>query len=135
MSSPITNAKRALERRLATLAPSVPIAYEGVNFKPPAGMYLRTMFNVSTPDDPVLGDLYYRERLTFTVLVCDVLNKGTTTATEKAEQIRALFPKGLTLTETNKIYILRTPQIQGSGITTDRLVVPVSISVVVEVFN
>jgi hypothetical protein len=135
MASPINNAKRALERRLSTLTPSVPIAYEAVKFTPPATMYLACMFNVQQPEDPVLGDLYYRERLSFTVLVCDVLNKGTSTAIEKAEQIRALFPKGLVLTETDKIYILSTPQIQGTTITQDRLIVPVTMSIVVEVFR
>lgn len=132
--SPITSTKKACERRLGTLSPALPTAYENTAFTPPTGMYLRTQFTVQTPDDPVYGTGYYRELMTFQVFVCEELNKGTANAQEKAEAIRTLFAKGTSFTEDGYIvHVLRTPQIAGSTKTADRLVIPVLISLVIEV--
>lgn len=134
--SPITSTKKACERRLATLSPSLPTAYENVKFVPPSTMYLRTQFTVQEPEDPVFGRGYYRELMTFQVFVCEELNKGTTNAQTIAESIRSLFAKGTTLAEDGYMcHVLQTPQIVGSTVTTDRLVIPILISLVVEVNN
>jgi hypothetical protein len=134
MPSPISSTKRAVERRLNTLSPLVPIAYENISFVPPTGMYLRTQFTIQNPDDPVYGAGYYREHITFQVFVCEELNKGTVSAQTKAEAIRTLFTKGTSFTEDDyRIHVLRTPQIAGSIVTSDRLVIPVLIGLTVEV--
>lgn len=135
--TPLINAKKAVERHLATMLPSIQIAYEGVSFAPPANeMYLATQIVINQPDDPTVGDFYYRERLTFQVFVCDVLNKGTAAALAKAEAIRTRFDKGLTLIENStRIHVTRTPQISGTVITNDRLVVPVLIELWAEVYK
>lgn len=136
MTSPIINAKRAAERRLNALSPVLPIAYEGVAFNAPTGAYLRTQFIVQRPDDPTIGSMYYRERILFQVFVCDVLNTGTAGAYTKAEAIRALFSKGWTTQENgSNIYVLDTPQIAGAMNTNSRLIIPVMINLVVEVFS
>ena len=132
--SAILNTKRASERRLNTLG--LPIAFEGSSFTPPNSLYLRCQFQIRNPDDPVIGDKYYRERIQFQVFVADVLNTGTGNALEKAELVRGLFPKGHTLIESGtRIYVLGTPQISGTIITNDRLVVPVMIDLVAEVYS
>jgi hypothetical protein len=134
MPSPISSTKRAVERRLNTLIPSLPIAYENISFVPPTGMYLRTQFTIQNPDDPVYGTGYYREQITFQVFVCEELNKGTVNAQTKAEAIRTLFTKGTSFTEDDyRIHVLRTPQIAGSIVTSDRLVIPILIGLTVEV--
>lgn len=135
--TPVISAKRAVERHLSTMTPSIKIAYEGVRFDPPAGeMYLATQLIVNQPDDPTLGDKYYRERITFQVFVCDLLNKGTADTLAKAEAIRTRFDKGLTLIEDSiRIHITRTPQISGVVVTNDRLVVPVMIDAWAEVYK
>lgn len=131
--SAILNTKRAVERLVATLG--IPVAYEGVSFSPPRELYLRTQLLVRSPEDPVIGDKYYRERITFQVFVADQLNLGTANALNRAEQVRALFPKGLTLMESGtRIYVLGTPQIAGTAVTADRLVVPIMIDLVAEVY-
>ena len=132
--SPITSTKRACERRLSTLNPALPTAYENIKFNAPTTTYLRTQFTIQDTEDPVYGTGYYREIMTFQVFVCTELNKGTASAQLIAEDIRALFRKGTTFTEDGYVvHILRTPQIAGSSITTDRLVIPVLIPLVVEV--
>jgi hypothetical protein len=132
----IVETKRACERRLQTLTPSVPTAYEGVTFTPPNTMYQKVQFVISQPDDPVLGTGYYRERLQMQVFIVDETNKGTSGAIQRAELIRGLFPKGLTITEgAFRIYVLSTPQIAGSTQATNRTIVPVLIDLVTEVYS
>lgn len=133
--NPIVSIKRALERRLATL--SLPTAYESSTFNPvPNQLYLRVSFIISPPDDPVLGDKYYRERILFQVFVCDVLNKGTANAFTVAQQVRELFDKGFFANEDNVcINVISTPDIRSSIVTQDRLVVPVSIDILGEVWR
>lgn len=132
--SAILNTKRMAERRLNTLGYET--AYEGKSFVPPTGLYLRTQFTIQPPEDPVIGDRYYRERITFQVFVAAKLNEGTGEALEVAEEIRQLFKKGQTFNEAGtNIYVLATPQIAGTVVTVDRLVVPVLIELVAEVFE
>lgn len=132
--SAILNTKRAAERKVSTLG--YPVAFENVDFTPNTGVYLKTQFQVQNPDDPVIGDRYYRERITFQVFVTDDLGKGTANALTVAETVRALFAKGETFDEAGtKIYVLNTPKISGVLVAKDRLVVPIIIDLVAEVFN
>lgn len=133
--NPIVSIKRALERRIATLG--IPTSYEASNFTPVTNqLYLRVGFVISPPDDPVLGDKYYRERILFQVYICDVLNKGTANALTVAQRVRELFDKGYFATEDNVcINVISTPDIRTSIVTQDRLVVPVSIDILGEVWR
>lgn len=132
--SAILNTKRAAERKLLTLG--FPVAFENVDFTPSSGVYLKTQFQIQNPDDPVIGDNYYRERISFQVFVTDDLGKGTANALTVAEDVRNLFGKGSFIDESGThIYVLQTPKISGSAVTKDRLVVPILIDLVAEVFN
>lgn len=132
--SAILNTKKACERLLATLGIST--AYENTNFIPPAGLYLRTQFVISPPQSPTIGAGYTREQITFQVFICDVLNKGTAGAIQVAEQIRNLFYQSLSIQESDStIHVFDVPQISGSLVTSDRLVVPVLINLVTEQFS
>lgn len=135
--SPILDTKRAAEKRLKALFPSIPIAYEGISFTPPTtSMYIRGQFAIRPPDDPVLGSRYYRERISFQVFVVDVANKGTAASFETAETIRSSFYKSLTLTENNtKIHIWETPHVVGTDVVENKLVTPVLIELVAEVYK
>lgn len=132
--SAILDAKRAIERRLSTAFPTTAIAYENANFTAPAGLYIRTSWKINKPTDDTVGTNCYRENITFIAFVCDVLNKGTSNAIAVAEQIRTLFYKRLSLQEnTTRIHVLKQPEISSAGTSADRLVVPVMISLTVEV--
>lgn len=133
--SVLKTAKKLVENRLKTLTPALPIAWENVNFVPPAdgSTYLRCTMQVRTPDDSCIGGSYYREDATFNVYVLDKLNIGTGNALDKAETIRTLFKKRTTLQEGNvRVHVLTTPRIAGSVVTNDRLVVPISIELTIE---
>lgn len=116
--------------------PDLPTAYEGVNFDPPSSIYQSCQFIIEKPTDPVFGLGYYRERINFQIFISDISGKGTTTALERAELIREKFKKGTTLFEEDvKILILETPQIMGTLISQDRVIVPVQIKVIAEVYE
>jgi len=132
----ILEIKRSAERHLNTLTPSVPTGWEGVTFNPPSTIYQRVQFIIQSPDDPVLGTGFHRERVTMQVFVVGEINKGTSEIISRAELIRNKFKKGLVLTEGNvRIHVLRTPQIAGASIVADRSVCPVIIELVAEVYS
>lgn len=128
--------KKLVENRLKTLTPAIPIAFESVSFTPPSngGIYLRCTLQIREPDDTCIGSGdYYRENAVFNVYVMDKLNIGTGNALDVAESIRTLFKKRTVLQEgTTRVHILTTPRIAGSVVTSDRLVVPISIELMVE---
>lgn len=132
----IIEIKRAAERKLSTLTPALPTAYEGVSFTPPNTMYQRVQFTIQTPDDPVLGTGFHRERMQLQVFVVGAANKGTSEVINRAELIRNHFAKGLVLQEGNvKIHVLKTPQIAGNTVVSERVICPVLIDLVAEVYS
>lgn len=132
----IIEIKRAAERKLNALTPAVTTAWEGVSFNPPTDLYQRVQFTIQSPDDPVLGTGFHRERVTMQVFVVGAANKGTSEVINRAELIRNHFAKGLVLQEGNvKIHVLRTPQIAGNTIVSERVICPVLIELVAEVYS
>lgn len=132
----ILEIKRAAERKLNTLSPALPTAYEGVTFNPPNGLYQRVQFTIQSPDDPVLGTGFHRERVTMQIFVVGAANKGTSEVITRAELIRNHFAKGLVLQEGNvKIHVLKTPQVAGNTVVSERVICPVLIELVAEIYS
>ena len=70
------------------------------------------------------------------VFVVGMVNKGTSEVISHAEAIRDKFKKGLVLVENNiRIHVLRTPQVSGTAIASDRIICPVIIELVAEVYS
>jgi hypothetical protein len=131
----ILDVRRACENRLASITPVVPTFYEGQAAESPNGLYQRCQFNILPPEDPVFPAGYHRERIEFQVFILCKKGEGTGEAYERAELIRNTFYKSLTLLEgTTQIHILRTPSIGTAIPTTDRLVIPVIIGMIAEVY-
>jgi hypothetical protein len=132
----IIEIKRAAERKLNALTPAVSTAWEGVSFNAPNGLYQRVQFTIQSPDDPVLGTGFHRERVTMQVFVVGAANKGTSEVINRAELIRNHFAKGLVLQEGNvRIHVLTTPQIAGNTVVSERIICPVLIQLVAEVYS
>lgn len=132
----IIEAEKAVRKHLKTASPDLPTAQENIPFTAPDTMYQRLQFVVSPPDDPVFGTGYHRENVQAQVFIVDKLGVGTSSAITRAQLIRDLFHKGLTLEENGvRMHILRTPQISGAVVAADRLIVPVLIPITVEVLN
>lgn len=124
----ILNIKKALEKHLATMS-ALSTAYEGVSFTPtPGTAYQRCYVVPRRPENPTLGDSYYREVGEFQIFLAYPSNKGSGEVLARAELVQQHFARGTTLTEGGlEINILRTPQISGSAISGDRIIVPVII--------
>lgn len=132
----ILNIKKAFEKRLATLSPAIATAYEGVSFTPTTAPYQRVMLVPSQPLNPTMGTEHYREVGSFQVFLNYPANKGSGEAIARASQIRTLFKRGTTLIEdSTEVKILTTPKISGNSIVQDRIVVPVIISYIADVFE
>jgi hypothetical protein len=130
----IENTKKALEKHLSALTPSLSTAYEGVSFSPVNGApYQRVQLVPSRPENPTLGDDYFRDNGEFQVFLLYPSNKGTGEVLGRAEALRSHFKRGTTLTEGNSVVqIMRTPYISGCTIIGDRVIVPVLIRYSVE---
>ena len=132
----ILNIKKAFEKRLATLSPAIATAYEGISFTPTTAPYQRVMLVTSQPLNPTMGTEHYREVGSFQVFLNYPANKGSGEAIARASQIRTLFKRGTTLIEdSTEVKILTTPKISGNSIVQDRIVVPVIISYIADVFE
>lgn len=132
----IIEAEKAVRRHLQTLSPKLPTAYEGISFVAPAGMYQRLQFVINTPTDPTFGRGYHRENIQVQIFVADELDVGTNAAITRAQALRDLFHKGLTLNEgVFRMHVLRTPQIAGASVGSDRVIVPVLIPLTVEIYD
>lgn len=132
----IIEVKRAAERHLQNLTPVIPTAWEGVSFTPPSELYQRVQFMIQRPTDPVLGKGFYRENITMQIFVVGATNKGTAEVINRAELIRNHFSKGFTMLEDNiRIHVLNTPQVTGTSITSERVICPVLIELVAEVYS
>lgn len=126
--------KKALEKHLAALTPSISTAYEALSFTPvPGTPYQKVQISTQRPENPTLGDDYYRDRGEFQVFLCYPTNKGTGEVLTRAELLREHFKRGTTLVEGGAtVLITRTPQIAGTAIIGDRVIVPVLITYSVE---
>lgn len=134
--SVILDIKQACEKRLKDISTGIFTAYEGVDFKPPSGLYQRCQFVIMSPEDPVFGTGYYRQPFQFQVFVVFPKGKGTKEGIERAEVIWQEFKKGTFILEgTTRIYVLETPKIAGTAFTQDSMVVPVIINMVAEVYE
>ena len=130
--------KIELEKRLQSNFPTTQIAFPSQSFTPPAPdvLYLRCQLQIGRPEDPVIGVKYRRENLTFQVFVMAPYNKGEAEAFTKAKLITDAYQRGTSIAGTNiLIQIFKSPTISGSMIIDNRLVAPVLIPVVVQVFN
>jgi hypothetical protein len=122
--------RKALEKRLATLTPSVAIAYENTTFTPVSGVpYIRVNLLPNTPDNSIMGQATYFERGIFQVMACYPLNAGTANAGDKAQAIRNHFKRGVTMVESGvTVIVMDTPKVAPAMIDVDRYSVPISIS-------
>lgn len=98
-----TSIRAALDARLKTLANSPSVAWENVSFEPvPGTAFLSVSLLPATTEAPtilgVVGSDIALEQGVYQVTVVAPVNQGPGGATRIAEAVRALFPRGLSLT-------------------------------------
>ena len=129
--------KAAIEARLVAIASPLPTQWENVVFVPPTDGSAYQVADIlpATPDNPTLGDKFYREIGLLQVTLLYPLNGGSGPVYAKAEAIRDWFPRGLSLSSGGiTVNIPRTPAIGPKRIAEDRFALPISIRYYADVF-
>lgn len=126
----IVAVRKALEVRLKALSPALATAWENEAFNPPGAStpYQRVSLLPARPDNPEQGGGFYREQGILQISLCYPRGKGTKAAGDRAEALRAHFPRALSLTADGVVVTIEnTPAVAPHLIDADRYVVPVSV--------
>lgn len=105
--------RAALETALATINPSIPTAYENVEFIPPdpGNPYQACYLRFGTPENIEVG-AGYNEVGFFQVSLFYPVHNGTADAVARAKQVRDLFKKKSTFSSGGiTVTIVKTPEI------------------------
>lgn len=135
----IRNIRIAFEKKHKSVSPSVPIAYENVQFdsgKHKGVAYERVQLFPQAPLNPTFGDGYYREVGSFVILLSYPVRQGSSSATERAEFLRDTFHRGLTLVEgSTEVTVENTPRISAGSVADDRYILTVTVDYFSSNFN
>lgn len=130
--------RRALEDRLNAIVPSLPTAYENVEFSSVSGQPFQKAFLLpGNSESPTVGDALdlVHESGIFQVSLYYPLGKGMKLISERVEVIREAFPKGLTLTSGGvDVRILKRASVAPANRDGEWTVIPVSIPYFSHVF-
>ena len=121
--------RTALETKLNSITPAIFLAWQNIQFTPVTGApYAMVYLMPAAPDNPTLGDGFYREQGILQISLFYPLQAGPQTAEVRAELIRAAFKRGTAMTSgTVKVLVDRTPEIGQGRVDEDRWFVPVKI--------
>jgi hypothetical protein len=121
--------RTALETKLNVITPALATSWENVPYTPVTGTPYQACFLMpSTPDNPTLGDGYYREQGLLQVSLFYPLQAGPQTAEIRAELIRTTFKRGTAMTSGSvKVLVDRTPEIGQGRVDDDRWMIHVKI--------
>lgn len=116
------------EVALAALQPPIDTVWQNVDFKPTVGTpYQAAYLLPAEPDNPEIGPGYIQRGI-FQVNLFYPQGRGWEDAGLRAEQIRAAFPRGLSLTDAGVIVnIIATPEIGPARAEDDLYFVPVKV--------
>lgn len=134
----LINIRIALEQALGTITPAVSTAWENAAFAPAIGVPYQAVFLLQgTPQNPTLGDGFYRAVGIFQVNLMYPIQFGTLAAITQAEKIQTLFKRGASFANGGiTVKVMTTPTI-GAGSVDDggRFMVPVKISYFADIFG
>jgi hypothetical protein len=118
-----------LESRLNTLSPALATAWENAPYTPVVGTpYQAAYLLLATPENPTMGDDYYREQGIFQINLFYPIQAGTATAAARAAAIKTLFKRGTSITSNGvTVQIEATPEVSQGRRDGDRWALPVKI--------
>ena len=134
------NVRLAFEKKLIAMPSGLgasKTAFENVTFTPTVGTaYQRSALAPTTPENPTLGDGYFREVGFYQVVLSYPKGTGVGNITTMAELVQDYFKRGTTLVEgSDKIIIDRTPQISPVYINDNRAEITIRIRYYSEQFD
>lgn len=119
--------RKALEKHLVELD-DFPTAFENQKFTPEEWPYQQVNILFAAPENPTMGDGFFRQRGFMSIRLLYPLNAGPGAIETRAELLRATFKRGLSLIADGVTTIIdRTPEIAPGAIEADRFVVTVRI--------
>lgn len=126
------NIRIAFEKKLTAMPLGLgasKTAFENTTFTPTVGVpYQRSVLAPITPENPTLGDGYFREVGFYQVVLSYPKGKGVGSITSMAELVQDYFKRGTTLVEgSDKIIVDRTPQISPVYINDNRAEITIRI--------
>lgn len=125
MSTAIIRA--SLETALKNVQPPLAIAWENVN-APGSGPYQEVWLMLARPENPSMGDDFYRQRGYLQVKLKYPQNTGAKDAQNRANLLRDTFKRGLSWTDGRvTTTVEETPQIGNGSYDADKYVVDVFI--------
>lgn len=127
---------KALEVRLAEIAPAIETAWENDGYKPVTGVpYQQVNVLFAEPENPTMGDDFWRQRGFLQVQLRYPLNVGKLDAGLRAGLIRDHFKRGLSLVADGITTIVeKTPEISGGSPDDGRYVVNVRVRFFANIF-
>lgn len=119
----------ALETKLSAMSPALSTAWENSPYTPTVGTpYQMVWLLPAEPDNPTMGDDFYREMGIFQITLMYPLQTGPAAAMARAELIRTAFKRGTSMTSgTVTVIVDKTPEIGVGRIDGDRWAVPVKV--------
>ena len=125
----ITHVRAALETKLNAMAPALQTAWENVGYTPVTGTAYQACYLMpAEPENPTLGDGYYREHGILQISLFYPLQAGPQAAEARAQLIRTTFARGTSMTSGGvTVRIEATPYIGQGRQDGDRWHVPVKI--------
>jgi hypothetical protein len=126
---------KALELQLQAFDPTFPTAWENVNYEPPYDNsgpepeplpYQATFVLMAKPENPTMGDNFFRQRGYMQVSLRYPPNKGAGDARRRAGMLRDHFRRGLSMTSGGvTTTVEETPEIGSGSNDGDRYVINV----------
>ena len=93
----LTNIRSALESAVDGMQPTLQTVHQGESYDPIIGTPYQAIYLLpALPENPTMGDGFYREAGILQVTLNYSAGEGTADATVRAEAIRALFRRGAT---------------------------------------
>lgn len=121
--------RAALETAVKALPDNLPTAWQNVAFAIPDAPYQRVDVLFATPENPTLGDGFYRQRGFMQISLRYPVNEGSGDSAERGEMLRRAFRRGLSLEANGVTTIIdRTPHVPEGVVDGDRFVVNVRIT-------
>lgn len=125
-----TAIRKALEKHLSAMSPSLSTAFENVPFTPVTGVaYQRVNLLPNAPDNSAQGSGMYFDRGIFQVTLCYPQGTGPAAAEARAQMLRDWFRRATTMVEGDvSVIVTTTPRISRGEPEGDRFCIPVSVS-------
>jgi len=129
--------RKLFEQALNNINPPIETAFENAGYSPRNGVpYQSANVLLAQPENPTLSPGFHREVGIFQVSLRYPANQGTGLVQARAEILRVVFARGVTLTEGQiSVRVSATPEIAPGRADGDRWVVPVKIRFFANVFE